>query len=135
MASGFTDEATGLILARSSGSCEILTQDCVHLLSEIHHRRPRGMGGSRRTGTDSAANGLAVCRACHNRIESKRTWARLNGFLVIQGEDPADVPVWWRCRYHRVRTQWTKAWVRLDNSGLLIPITQPEGEPCANNPL
>lgn len=127
---GFDDHTAALILARSSGSCEVMSQHCVHILSEIHHRRPRGMGGSRRPDTNAAANGLAVCRRCHDYVEAKRTWAHINGFLVLQGDDPTEVPVWWRCRHHSVHGKWTKSWVRLDASGLIIPIAT-EGERTA----
>lgn len=75
---------------------------------QIHHRRARGMGGSRDPLTASPANGLTLCAGpyngnqCHEHIESHRRWALDHGFLVRQGTDPASVAVvvdvavaWW----------------------------------------
>lgn len=63
----------------------------------VHHRRPRGMGGSRDPLTDSAANLLLLCGSgttgCHGWVEANRAAARDLGLLVRQGEDPATVPV------------------------------------------
>jgi hypothetical protein len=44
-----------------------------------------------------------------------RSWALDNGFLVRQSDNPAEVPVWWRCNTvgHR------KEMVLLDNSGTI----------------
>ncbi len=62
----------------------------------LHHRRPRGMGGSKLASSSSAANGLAVHNEpCHQqRIEADRVAARENGWLLSQGgPDPTEVPV------------------------------------------
>lgn len=62
-----------------------------------HHRRPRGMGGSRRDDTDTPVNLLAVCGSgttgCHGYIESHRAEALTNGWLVPQSADPAHASV------------------------------------------
>jgi hypothetical protein len=42
-----------------------------------------------------------------------RSWALDNGFLVRQSDNPADVPVWWRCNWDGGR----KALVLLDDIG------------------
>jgi 5-methylcytosine-specific restriction protein A len=60
---------------------------------QVHHRRPRGLGGSRREDTNSPSNLLLVCERSHREIESKRDVSRAFGFLVRQGDDPATVPV------------------------------------------
>lgn len=61
----------------------------------VHHRRPRGMGGTRRP--DTMANLLVLCGSgttgCHGEVEANRFWARGAGLLVSQQRDPADVPV------------------------------------------
>lgn len=64
--------------------------------SQHHHRRPRGMGSSKRPDTNTAANALAVCEPDHRRIESNRTEALEMGWLVRQGHDPEHVPVMYR---------------------------------------
>jgi hypothetical protein len=42
-----------------------------------------------------------------------RNWARENGFVLLQGDNPADVPVFWRCGWEGGR----KALVLLDDIG------------------
>jgi len=64
---------------------------------EVHHRRPRGMGGSRREDTNSPANLLLLCTRCHLWTESNRATALERGYLVPQGQDPATVPVIREC--------------------------------------
>lgn len=58
----------------------------------IHHRRPRGMGGSKRPDTDRPQNLLVLCGSgvtgCHGWIESNRAWAVEHGLIVRQGDDP-----------------------------------------------
>ena len=60
---------------------------------QIHHRVPRGLGGSRRPEINSPANLVLVCAVCHARIESHRDEAREDGWLVRQGHDPALTPI------------------------------------------
>lgn len=91
---------------RDGGRCVL----CGYWLGEggtLHHRRARGMGGSRDPLTASPANALLLCmgpttNGCHEYVESHRTWALDHGFLVRQGTDPASVAVvvdvrvaWW----------------------------------------
>lgn len=63
----------------------------------VHHRKPRGMGGSRDPAINSAANLLWLCgdgvRGCHGWIESNRNTARANGWLVPYAQDAATIPV------------------------------------------
>ena len=66
---------------------------------EVHHRRPRGMGGTRHEAINSPANLLLLCHACHAFIESRRVWAIADGYLIPQGgDDPRDVKVLYRDR-------------------------------------
>lgn len=51
------------------------------------------MGGSKDPICGSAANGLFVHPGCHSRIESDREQAYQKGYLVRQGQNPAEVPV------------------------------------------
>lgn len=94
---GFPPQTIELVTARSGGNCEVLATGCTLMVEQLHHRRPRGAGGTRRPETNGAANALAACSRCHERIESMRNWARDNGFLVPQNQDPRDIPLWWRC--------------------------------------
>ena len=62
----------------------------------IHHRRPRAAGGSKRADTNGFPNLLHICNECHLWVESLRTRAGDNGWLVEQGHVPADEPVLYR---------------------------------------
>ncbi len=90
---GFPPAVKREIFDRSGGRCEVGAAGCTLRATAFHHRRPRAAGGTRRPDTNSAANGLAVCDACHRFIESHRTWALARGFLLRQTDDPATVPV------------------------------------------
>lgn len=63
----------------------------------LHHRRPRGMGGSKDPATNNAANLLLLSGSgttgAHGWIESNRQAATDMGFLVPQWQDPELVPV------------------------------------------
>ena len=87
---GFSKAVRDTILARAKGGCEV----CFFAQpDQIHHRRPRGAGGSKASDTNTAANALALCTECHTWIESNRVKALEVGWLVRQGHDPATVPV------------------------------------------
>jgi 5-methylcytosine-specific restriction protein A len=91
---GFAPAVRDLIAARSNGLCEIRWECDGDPATQIHHRRPRGMGGSKRESTNLASNGIHACTACHLFAELKRNLARECGWLVPQAEDcPEAVPV------------------------------------------
>lgn len=88
---------------------------------QIHHRKPRGMGGTKNPESRSASNGLYVHFKCHEKIERNRADAYETGFLVHQYEDPKEVPV------RRIDD-----WVLLDDDGGYRVLTRawgPEGKP------
>lgn len=64
---------------------------------QIHHRQPRGMGGTRDPRVNSPANLVLLCgtgvTGCHGWVESHRALAREQGWLVSQWADPVDVPI------------------------------------------
>jgi hypothetical protein len=102
---GVSAETVAALLGRSDVRCEV----CGEALAgergvgwSVHHRRPRGMGGSRRADTHSIVNLLALCGSgttgCHGRIESDRATALVCGWLVRSSADPAQIPVWLRHR-------------------------------------
>lgn len=66
----------------------------------FHHRQPRGMGGTSRLDVHAAYCLLLLCgtgtTGCHGLIESSRAAAYPVGWLVRQGQNPAEVPVWVR---------------------------------------
>lgn len=97
-----------VVVARAGGLCEVcgrqlawIDQGDVTFTSDysIHHRQPRGMGGSRQPDVNAASSLLLVCGTattpdgCHQLIESQRALAYTNGWLVRRPTDPATVPV------------------------------------------
>lgn len=90
---GFCTATRRIIITRADFWCE----RCGGQLGvEAHHRRPRGAGGTNRESTNTASNGLWLCRGCHDRIEAHRAEAREFGWLVRQTEEPREVPVLYR---------------------------------------
>ncbi|PYY59992.1 HNH endonuclease [Curtobacterium sp. MCSS17_011] len=77
----------------------------------IHHRRPRGMGGTSAVSANLAANAVTLCgtgtAGCHGWTEAHRRDAFRLGLLMPQGTDPAAVPI----LHHRA------GWVNLDELG------------------
>lgn len=51
------------------------------------------MGGSRDPLSGDPANGVWLHSSCHSKIEMNRKWAVEEGWLVLQGIDPREVPV------------------------------------------
>ncbi len=81
-----------LVLDRAADQCE----RCGSLSpADVHHRRARGMGGTRDPEIHSPANLVVLCRDCHTWVEHNRTEATAHGWLVPRRDprDPADVPV------------------------------------------
>lgn len=102
-----------MVRARSGGVCERCGG---HQAVQQHHRRPRGMGGSRDAATNTASNLLDLCTRCHRDIEANRTDAYDHGWLVRQSETPLHTPV-------RYRNQL----VVLDDCGGMTPQLNLEG--------
>ncbi|WNM74624.1 HNH endonuclease [Mycobacterium Phage Radiance] len=109
---GFPPEVKELIWERAHGRCE----RCNEYASDAtaHHRRPRGLGGSRREDTNVASNGLWACGACHRWAESYRAQAFADGWLVRQTQSPIQIPVLYRGQ-----------WVLLDDDGNTYRIPNP----------
>lgn len=81
-----------------------------------HHRKPRGMGGTHDPRVNEASAIVALCRCCHDHIESQRSAAEVDGWLVSNAADLTKKPI--RSRLHGL--------VRLDDEGHIIPVP-PEG--------
>lgn len=62
---------------------------------QIHHRRPRGAGGTSRPETNGPANLVLLCLTHHAWVESNREVARSSGYLVPQHANPEDVLLVW----------------------------------------
>lgn len=90
---GFSEAAASTIRLRSGNRCERCGgTDAL----QIHHRSPRGMGGSHRAGAqrvNQVSNGVRLCQHCHHWAESNRSAAGADGLLIARDEDPASTPV------------------------------------------
>ncbi len=78
---------------REQGECARCSRSLAYEYHELHHRRARGAGGSRQPVTNLPGNLIWLDSACHAHIESHRTEALADGFLVAQFETPALVPL------------------------------------------
>lgn len=66
---------------------------------QIHHRRPRGLGGTSRPNANSPANLILLCSGCHRLVESLRKEALDRGLLLPQSvEEPSAAPLVWHGR-------------------------------------
>lgn len=85
-----------MVYGRAQETCERCGQAGASTYS-VHHRRPRGMGGTKRLETDAATNLVLLCGSgttgCHGWVESHRWDAVLDGLIVPQHADPATTPV------------------------------------------
>lgn len=105
------------ILIRANFVCEF----CGHNRSKdslgywsVHHRRPRGMGGSKDPLTNSPLNLLLLCGSgttgCHGYFESNREEGYERRILIKQSENISPLfrdkqNVWWRLdeNYEKVK--------------------------------
>lgn len=86
--SGFPKHVVELIIKRDRGRCArcgVAVSGERGLNYDLHHRCPRGMGGSKEPWVNQASNGLLLCRPCHQWVESHRTAAEDAGFIVRRG--------------------------------------------------
>lgn len=99
MSRGPSRATLDLVWARDGSACFVCGRPLVRGGGgySVHHRRPRGMGGSRDRVTGSAANLVLLCGSgtdgCHGLVESRRAWALGAGLLLRQSGDPRSVPV------------------------------------------
>ena len=100
------DATRQAVLLRANGHCERCGRSVANIPASVHHRRPRGMGGTSDDAVHSATNCVLLCGSgttgCHGYIESNRAEAAEHGWLVLRRDPrhPADVPVfagggWW----------------------------------------
>lgn len=77
------------VLERARGRCEI----CCGKVGAIHHRRPRGAGGTSLSWVNQPANLVALCTDCHLAVESNRDAAMGAGLLLPYSAEDASAPV------------------------------------------
>ncbi len=95
----FSEKTRQAARERSAGRCDLCGMPVA--AAHFHHRRPRGMGGTRRKDSGELSNCLLLHPRCHADIESNRERAIENGWLVPQYQDPESIPVklWMGIRY------------------------------------
>lgn len=103
----FTERTKRILMARCQGRCEKCGAPAV--VKQFHHRRPRGMGGSRRDDTGSFSNALVLHASCHRWIEMNRDEAYKLGFLLRQHQNPSDTPVKLWDGWHYLTSDGSKA--------------------------
>lgn len=81
-----------LVKDRAGGRCERCAA-WVPVDAEVHHRIPRGMGGSRDPRINRPSNLVVLCRPCHREVESRRELAYRDGWLVHRTAEPVNAPV------------------------------------------
>ncbi len=108
---------------REAGCCARCGVHCLTGPHSVHHRRPKGMGGSSSTATASLANLILLCgtgvTGCHGWVESNRTLATRAGWLCPSWADPADWPVE---RRPGVWSQPGEGWAAVAGPVLLVPV-------------
>lgn len=111
---GPSKTVVGLVTERAGGWCE----HCGHHGAQIHHRIPRGMGGSRTERINQPSNLVLLCGDCHAEVESNRELGYAYGWLVHRQADPSSVAV----------KRFDGEWVFLDDEGNYVPVApEPEG--------
>lgn len=108
----FHPSVRALITRRDDGMCCL----CGRPATNIHHRTPRGAGGSKaRLWVDQPANALSLCgqgnvSGCHGWIESHRAEAVERGWIVPRNRLvlPAEVPYY---------SPFVRSWFLLDDAG------------------
>ena len=79
---------------------------------DAQHRKARGRGGTTNPETSfGMANLIALCRPCHDHVETHRKWAQSLGYAVPQWQDPAVMPV----------RHWQLGWAWPTPDGAWIP--------------
>lgn len=113
------------VIARAEGRCEWCGANPSWGVS-VHHRQPRGMGGSRKVHVNAAANLMLLCGSgttgCHGWVESHRREAVTWGLLVPRPGLPAVTPLFYR------KTEW----VLLDDDGRIHQWTPDDGAESAD---
>lgn len=111
------------IMMRDQYACVVCGRTVINRPGSIHHRKPRGMGGTSVSENDPS-NLIILCgtgtsaNGCHQRVENHRGWARKYGYICRMRYAPDMVPVrYWDGRYY---------WLNRDGSIEQRPEPDPE---------
>lgn len=124
MTTGFPPKVRDMILERAGRQGDYVRCERSGIwkpieLIQIHHRIPRGSGGTRRPEVNQAANGIAISLEAHAWIENNRLASREEGLLIskLSGQQPCNISL----KLHH-------GWVMLDNEGGYQPVDDSEIE-------
>ena len=102
--SGPTPATREAVALRAHYQCERCYTP-VHGQASVHHRRPRRMGGTKRSDSNEPANLLLLCGSgttgCHGWVESHRRQSLDDGIILYDRDIPAEHPFkdghgnWW----------------------------------------
>lgn len=86
------------VKARAGGRCECCGRNLITGNCSYHHRRAKGMGGSRDASTHTTANVVLICgrdnkTGCHGDVHGNPIEARAHGWIVRQGALPARIQI------------------------------------------
>ena len=83
---------------RSQGRCEVSGRVLDFDTFDMHHRRPKGMGGTSRAGVHELWNLLALHPDVHNggpeSIHGRRKWSEERGYLLPKHTADHEVILW-----------------------------------------
>lgn len=119
------EAARRIVRQRDGHQCRLCGCSIVDVPSSIHHRLPRGRGGSALL--ERPSNLVRLCGTgtlgCHSWLESNRTLAAYTGWLLPRNNpdiDPTTEPI----LIHGGR------WVLLDDDGNVTPCEAPQEVPA-----
>ena len=106
------DGMADAVKARDGGCCVVCGLPVLGR-GHIHHRKPRGMGGSGEANVLS--NVLLLHPTCHlDFVEKHREKSQANGWLLQRWQEPEASPLLYMLN----------CWARLTNDGTIINITR-----------
>jgi 5-methylcytosine-specific restriction protein A len=82
-----------LVMGRAFGCCERCLK--ATLCGHLHHRRPKGLGGSKAPDRHDVSNLVYLCPQDHSWAHGNPTAAAAEGFIVPRssGNHPLEVPI------------------------------------------
>lgn len=115
------EAARRLVRARDGSRCQMCGVNLEGRRGSVHHRTPKGMGGSAKL--ESPANLVTLCGSgttgCHSKAHANPHWARLHGWIVSRSFDPVEIPV-----------DMFDGWHYLMDDGSRIPCMPPSEVPA-----
>lgn len=67
---------------------------CRRPASDVHHRTPRGMGGTKSDAVNfGLANLASLCRSCHDHVHAHPAESYDEGWLVHHWDNPELIPL------------------------------------------